>query len=151
MASYTGELALGDHHGVMTPADLTPEMLAFLRERHLATLTTLRPDGSPHVVPVGFTYDEEKQVVRVITFAPSQKAKHAARGGRAVVSQVDGGRWLTLEGTVRLATRDTDNAEVNEACARYAQRYRQPKERDNRVAIIIDVDRIMGRVSTTSE
>ncbi len=151
MASYTGELALGDHHGVMTPADLTPEMLEFLRERHLATLTTLRPDGSPHVVPVGFTYDEEKQVVRVITFAPSQKAKHASRGGRAVVSQVDGGRWLTLEGTVRLATRDTDNAEVNEACVRYAQRYRQPKERDNRVAIIIDVDRIMGRVSTTSE
>ena len=70
MASYTGELALGDHHGVMTPADLTPEMIRFLRERHLATLTTLRPDGSPHVVPVGFTYDEEKQVVRVITFAP---------------------------------------------------------------------------------
>jgi PPOX class probable F420-dependent enzyme len=126
----------------MTPADLTPEMLEFLRERHLATLTTLRPDGSPHVVPVGFTYDEEKHVVRVITFMPSQKAKHAQRGGRAVVSQV---------GTVRLATRDNDNAEVNEACARYAQRYRQPKERDNRVAIIISVDRIMGRISTTNE
>jgi putative heme iron utilization protein len=67
------------------------------------------------------------------------------------VSQVDGGRWLTLEGTVRLATRDNANAEVNEACARYAQRYRQPKERDNRVAIIISVDRIMGRVSATNE
>ena len=74
----------------MTPADLTPEMLEFLRERHLATLTTLRPDGSPHVVPVGFTYDEEKSVVRVITFAPSQKAKHAERGGRAVVIVVFG-------------------------------------------------------------
>ena len=135
----------------MTPADLTPEMLEFLRERHLATLTTLRPDGSPHVVPVGFTYDEDKQVVRVITFMPSQKAKHAQRGGRAVVSQVDGGRWLTLEGTVRLATRDNDNAEVSEACARYAQRYRQPKERDNRVAIIISVDRIMGRVTPATE
>ncbi len=45
----------------------------------------------------------------------------------------------------------TDNAEVNEACARYAQRYRQPKERDNRVAIIISVDRIMGRVTATNE
>jgi len=139
------------HHQLMTPADLTPEMLEFLRERHLATLTTMRPDGSPHVVPVGFTYDEDKHVVRVITFAPSQKAKHAQRGGRAVVSQVDGGRWLTLEGTVRLATRESDDAEVNEACARYAQRYRQPKERDNRVAILISVDRIMGRVSSLNE
>lgn len=135
----------------MTPADLTPAMLEFLRERHLATLTTLRVDGSPHVVPVGFTYDEDKQIVRVITFAPSQKAKHASRGGRAVVSQVDGGRWLTLEGEVRLATRENDNAEVNEACMRYAQRYRPPKERENRVAIIISIDRIMGRVSTTNE
>ena len=135
----------------MTPADLTPAMLEFLRERHLATLTTLRKDGSPHVVPVGFTYDEDKHVVRVITFAPSQKAKHADRGGRAVVSQVDGGRWLTLEGDVRLATRASDNNEVNEACVRYAQRYRQPKERDDRVAIIISVDRIMGRVSAINE
>ncbi|MGA0081040.1 MAG: TIGR03618 family F420-dependent PPOX class oxidoreductase [Ilumatobacteraceae bacterium] len=135
----------------MTPADLTPAMLEFLRERHLATLTTLRKDGSPHVVPVGFTYDEDKHVVRVITFAPSQKAKHADRGGRAVVSQVDGGRWLTLEGDVRLVTRTTDNDEVNEACVRYAQRYRQPKEREDRVAIVISVDRIMGRVSATNE
>jgi PPOX class probable F420-dependent enzyme len=151
MAGNSRESADSNHHQLMTPSDLTPEMLEFLRERHLATLTTLRPDGSPHVVPVGFTYDEDKQVVRVITFMPSQKAKHAQRGGRAVVSQVDGGRWLTLEGTVRLATRENDNAEVNEACARYAQRYRQPKERDNRVAIIISVDRIMGRVTPATE
>ena len=39
------------------PADLDPDDLAFLAERHLATLTTLRPDGSPHVVAVGFSYD----------------------------------------------------------------------------------------------
>ena len=135
----------------MKPSEITPEMVQFLRERHLATLTTLRKDGSPHVVPVGFTYDEDKHVVRVITFTPSEKAKHASRGGRAVVSQVDGGRWLTLEGEVRLATRENDNAEVNEACVRYAQRYRQPKEREDRVAIIISVDRIMGRVSATNE
>ncbi len=37
--------------------DLGPEVIDFLTERHLATLTTLRRDGSPHVVPVGFTYE----------------------------------------------------------------------------------------------
>ena len=36
-------------------------VLDFLTERHLATLTTLRPDGTPHVVPVGFTYDAGDQ------------------------------------------------------------------------------------------
>src|ERR1700677_3816136 len=33
-------------------ARLTNDALAFLTERHLAMLTTLRPDNSPHVVGV---------------------------------------------------------------------------------------------------
>lgn len=126
----------------LDPTALPQEVLDFLRERHLATLTTLRADGSPHVVAVGFTYEPEAHLVRVITFAPSQKARNAARGGRAAVCQVDGGRWLTLEGTVRLAT---EPAPVAEAVRRYTERYRQPGERTDRVAIEITVDRVLGR------
>ena len=129
----------------MKPSEITPEILQFLTERHLATLTTLRHDGSPHVVAVGFSYDASTFRARVITFSTAQKALNAARGGRAAVSQVDGGRWLTLEGSVRLATMDNDPDEVRRAVAGYAQRYQDPKERDNRVAVIIDVDRVMGR------
>lgn len=118
------------------------DVLAFLRERHLASLTTLRADGSPHVVPVGFGYDHDERVVRVITFAGSQKAKNAERGGRAAVSQVDGGRWITLEGTARLVT---DAEGVARAVAAYAARYQQPRERVDRVAIEIAVDKMLGR------
>ena len=126
----------------MTEVDLSDEMLAFLTERHLATLTTLRADGSPHVVPVGFSYDADRELVRVITFAGSAKARNAARGGRAAVSQVDGARWATLEGVVRLA----DDAEsVALAVAGYAKRSRQPGQRADRVAIEITVDKVMGR------
>jgi PPOX class probable F420-dependent enzyme len=123
-------------------SDPGDDVLQFLADRHLATLTTLRADGSPHVVPVGFSYSPDERLVRVITFAPSVKARNAARGGRAAVSQIDGGRWLTLEGTVRLVT---DDARVTRAVEGYAARYRQPTVRDDRVAIEIDVDRIMGR------
>lgn len=126
---------------------LSPAMLGFVRERHLATLTTLRADGSPHVVPVGFSYDVDENVVRVITFFPSQKAINAQRGCRAAVSQVDGGRWITLEGEARLVTLDDDPDEVRKAVEGYAERYREPKQRDNRVAIIIAVDNVMGRVA----
>jgi PPOX class probable F420-dependent enzyme len=126
---------------------LTPAMLDFVRERHLATLTTLRADGSPHVVPVGFSYDETAHVVRVITFFPSQKAINAQRGCRAAVSQVDGGRWITLEGVARLVTIESDPDEVRRAVEGYAARYREPKERENRVAIVIAVDNVMGRVA----
>ena len=121
---------------------ITEEMLTFLCENHLASLTTMRSDGSPHVVPVGFSYDPELQIVRVITFTSSVKYKNALRGGRAVVSQVDGGRWLSLEGTV---TGTNDPARVAAAVAGYAARYRQPKERGDRVAIEIAVDRVLGR------
>ena len=125
---------------------LSDEVRAFLAEYHLATLTTLRADGSPHVVAVGFSYDSDARIVRVITWAASQKAKNAARmeaaGQRAAVSQVDGGRWLTLEGPVRLVS-DPDG--VRAGVEGYAARYRQPGERDDRVVIEIDVDRILGR------
>ena len=36
---------------------LSPAMTGFWTERHLCTLTTLRSDGTPHVVPVGVVLD----------------------------------------------------------------------------------------------
>jgi len=126
----------------MSPENITPEIVAFLTERHLASLTTLRKDGSPHVVPVGFSFDASRNEVLVITFAGSQKVKNAERGGRAVVSQVDKGRWLSLEGTARVAT---DEVTVARGVAGYTARYQAPKERVDRVVIIIAVDKILGR------
>jgi len=61
-------------------------------------LTTLRADNSPHVVAVGFTFDPKTHIARVITSGGSQKAVNADRAGVAVLSQVDGARWLSLEG-----------------------------------------------------
>lgn len=124
------------------PGSMSEEVLEFLREYHLASLTTLRADGSPHVVPVGFSYDDTTRTVRIITYASSQKYHNALRGGRAAVSQVDGGRWLTLEGTV---SGTDDPARVALAVEGYAARYRQPGERADRVAVEIAVDRILGR------
>jgi PPOX class probable F420-dependent enzyme len=128
----------------LDPAALPDDVLAFTTERHLATLTTLRPDGSPHVVAVGFTWDPAERLARVITFAPSRKARNlrAAPGSRAVVCQVDGGRWLSFEGP---ATVTDDPDRVAEAVRRYAERYRLPGERPDRVAIEIAVDRVLGR------
>ncbi len=124
------------------PHDLAPAVLEFLTERHLATLTTLRTDGSPHVVPVGVTYDAATATARVITSGTSAKAGHVRAGQqRVAVCQVDGRRWVTLEGTA--VVRD-DAAAVADAVARYAQRYRQPRENPARVVLEIAVDRVLG-------
>lgn len=124
-----------------TVADLTAEAHAFMAERHLVTLTTLRADGSPHVTPVGCTWDAASGVIRVICSGPSQKARNARRSGRAAVCQVEGRRWLTFEGSVSVLD---DPAAVTDAERRYAERYQTPRVNPRRVVLAIAVDRVLG-------
>jgi PPOX class probable F420-dependent enzyme len=120
---------------------LTNDALAFLTERHLAMLTTLRADNSPHVVAVGFTFDPKTHIARVITTGGSQKALNAERAGVAVLSQVDGARWLSLEGRSSV---NTDADAVRDAELRYSQRYRTPRVNPRRVVIEVLIERVLG-------
>lgn len=122
--------------------DLTPSDRTFLTERHLATLTTLRSDGSPHVVAIAFTMDFDSGVARVIASDGTQKVVNAERGGRAVLCQVDGRRWISLEGPTNVRR---DASAVTDAERRYALRYRPPRDNPSRVVVEIAVDRILGR------
>ncbi|WP_327235336.1 pyridoxamine 5'-phosphate oxidase family protein [Streptomyces sp. NBC_01317] len=150
-------------HDVHHPS---PEFLAFWREHHLCTLTTLRADGTPHVVAVGVTYDPEARLARVITNKNSRKVANilasgagsghtsghtsgatsgdTSRGGaRVAVCQVHKRRWATLEG---VATIRTGQEAVADAESRYAERYgRTPAPNPDRVVIEIALDRALGR------
>jgi PPOX class probable F420-dependent enzyme len=125
------------------PRALPLEAEAFLAERHLATLTTRRPDGSLHAVAVGFTWDPEAAVARVITSGTSRKVRHVEAGSRAVLAQVDGPRWLSLEGPARVRR---DPGAVAYAEERYAARYRTPRPNPARVVLEVTVERVLGRV-----
>lgn len=128
---------------------LTDEQTAFVTDRHLATLTTLRADGSPHVVPVAFTWDAERGRARITTKVGSVKARNVERAAatgvpsRAALCQLEGWRWLTLEGRITLS-RDAD--EIAEAVDAYAVRYRPLEFQPERVVLHLDVDRILGSV-----
>ena len=125
--------------------ELVGDHLEFWRERHLCTVTTLRRDGSPHVVPMGIVVDAEAGLAWGITSRTSQKAANLRRGTdpRIAVCQVDGRRWSTIEGTAEI--RD-DEASVAEAVGRYADRYRQPREIPDRVALVITITSVIGNV-----
>ena len=125
--------------------DRGPDFRVFWTERRLATLTTVRPDGTPHVVAVGVTVDFEAGLARVITFAGSVKARliraAGAEGVPVAVCQLEGPKWSTLEG--RAVLRD-DPESVRDAENRYAARYRQPKPNPQRVVLEIAVTRVLG-------
>jgi F420H(2)-dependent biliverdin reductase len=120
-------------------------VVQFWTERHLCTLTTLRADGSPHVVPVGATVDPDAGLLRIIASRGSAKVRHILAGGdRVAVCQVEGPRWCTIEG--KAVVRD-DPESVAEAVRRYAARYRQPRPNPDRVAIEVTITRVLGSVS----
>lgn len=145
------------------PAELPDDVLGFLAERQLATLSIPRGNKSPHVTPVAFTW--EGGLVRVITFKDAKKVRliEAATGSgagnetggdtgseagaelEAAVCQVDGARWLTLSGEVEVSA---DPERCKHAEELYAARFQPPKDRgaDRRV-IEIKVNRVMGRGS----
>lgn len=123
--------------------DLTDDMVAFWRERHLCTVTSLRADGSPHVVPLGVALDPEARVAWAITTGGTQKAVNLARDPRFAACQVDRARWATLEGRAEVLS---DPASVAEAVRRYAERYRQPRDNPHRVALRVSLTRVVGNL-----
>ncbi|GGN65980.1 PPOX class F420-dependent enzyme [Actinoplanes lobatus] len=125
----------------VVPLD-SPALAEFWTERHLCTLTTLRADGSPHVVAVGATLDQAAGLARVISFDTSTKVRNVRRGQRRVaICQIDGRRWSTIEG---LAVVLDDPSSVAEAERRYAGRYRTPRPNPSRVVIEVTITRVLG-------
>ncbi|MGI5275623.1 pyridoxamine 5'-phosphate oxidase family protein [Streptomyces rochei] len=121
------------------------EFTAFWQERRVCFLSTPRADGTPHLVPVGVTYDHATRTARVITSRGTAKVRNVERAASPVVAvgQVDGRRWSTLEG---VATVRYDAEAVRDAEARYAARYRRPRANPERVVVEIAVRRFLGTV-----
>ena len=118
---------------------LSDEALAFVTDRHLATLSTMSPDGRIHVVAVGFSYVDG--VARIITGGGSRKVANIRADDRVSISQVEGARWLTLQGVATIAT---SPEEVALGVELYSRRYRAPRENPERVVIVMSVEKVMG-------
>ncbi|MFI7610132.1 pyridoxamine 5'-phosphate oxidase family protein [Nonomuraea terrae] len=128
----------------MNLAEQGDAFAAFWQERHLCTLSTARPGGPPHAVPVGATLDLTTATARVITSGSSVKARLIGESGAPVaLTQVDGRRWSTLEGW---AVVRTEPEQVADAERRYAARYKPPRPNPSRVVLEIQVTRVLGNV-----
>jgi pyridoxamine 5'-phosphate oxidase family protein len=65
----------------------TDAELRYLSERRLGRIATVGKDGTPHVAPVGWSYNREQDSVEVggRDFDRSKKYHDAARSGRAAI------------------------------------------------------------------
>ena len=59
----------------------------YLSERRLGRIATVGKDGTPHVVPVGWSYNPERETIDVggRDFARTKKFRDARRSGRAAI------------------------------------------------------------------
>ena len=63
------------------------ELEYLLGERRLARVATVGPDGTPHVAPVGWSYNEADDTIDIggHDFDRTKKYRDVARSGRAAV------------------------------------------------------------------
>jgi pyridoxamine 5'-phosphate oxidase family protein len=68
-------------------SSFTDAELEYLHERRLARVATVGADGTPHVVPVGWSYNGSEDAIDVggHELARTKKFRDAQRGGRAAI------------------------------------------------------------------
>jgi PPOX class probable F420-dependent enzyme len=92
--------------------DLTDELRALLDERRYATLATHDPEGTIHLTPLWFLFDDGRFYFP--SFAASRKVKNLRRNPSAsvVIDARSPGkeRWLSASGTAEILTGDEASA-----------------------------------------
>jgi len=115
-------------------AQLSDAQRAFLEDNaFVATVTTLRADGSPHSTVVWV--DTDGGVVRFNTFRGAAKERHLGRDPRvsvAVLDPRDPWHWVAVSGTAELIEEGAD-AHIDRLAQKYlgveSYPYRDPAER----------------------
>jgi PPOX class probable F420-dependent enzyme len=125
------------------------ELLAFVRPRHHAILTTTRRDGRPQMSPVTMGVDPAGASV-VSSYPERAKSRNAQRDSRAsfcVLSDDWSGEWVQVDGTVTVV----EQPEAVEALVVYFRsisgehpdwdEYREAMRRQGKVVLRMDIER----------
>ncbi len=98
---------------------ISADVKAFLGQPHVAALSTVRPDGRPHVTPVWYDFDGSN--FTIATFRNTQKLKNVSHKGYAALSIFNTEppyRNVIVEGTARVGS-PLDNVWRERLATRY--------------------------------
>src|SRR6266571_7978505 len=77
---------------------LSENSVALLQEPHVAVLSTLLPDGSPHATPVWVDVEPDGSHILINTGMGHQKFKNIERDPRVAITVVDSNdNWRTVQ------------------------------------------------------
>jgi PPOX class probable F420-dependent enzyme len=125
------------------PLDADTARLA--KEKNLATVVTLMPDGQPQALLTWVDTDGEHILIN--TEPQRQKARNVRRDPRVTVlihSATDGWDWSEIRGhVVETIGGDRAREHIDELAQRYVGgEYRNPIGPDGRVILVIEPDKI---------
>ena len=103
----------------------------------LATLGTVRADGSSHLVPVRCMRDGDAFLV--LTRPETLKVRNVAATGRASLAEHTDTLWATVEGRAHVSH---DATLFDHARAAYERRFGRPETWAS-VVLVIEVDRVL--------
>ncbi|HXZ99320.1 MAG TPA: PPOX class F420-dependent oxidoreductase [Candidatus Binatia bacterium] len=121
------------------PAKLTDDELALLREKNLAHLATVMPDGSPQVTPVWV--DTDGEAILVNTAKGRVKLRNLVRDPRVAVSITDKGddyRTVVVRGRAELIEEGAE-AHIDALARKYLGKDRYPWRQPGMERIIVRI------------
>jgi PPOX class probable F420-dependent enzyme len=126
-------------------ARLTDEQAQLLKEGHLATVATIRPDGSAQLTPVWVDWDGENVLVN--TAEGRVKPRNCRRRPVVSVQVVDRDndyRWLSVTGPAEIVV-DGAEEHINELAHRYVGRDFSYVPGEKRLILRIKPERVNAR------
>ncbi|WP_446665066.1 PPOX class F420-dependent oxidoreductase [Flexivirga sp. B27] len=130
-----------------------------IADNNLATLATIRRDGRPQLSNVSYTYDRERDLIRVSVTDGRAKTANLRRDSRATILVNGKQGWsyaaADVTATVLPVAAAPDDDSVEELISIYRavggehpdwDEYRQAMVADKRIPLHLHVDRVYGLV-----
>jgi PPOX class probable F420-dependent enzyme len=127
-------------------AGLTDEEGRFLKEKNLATVATIRKDGSPQLTPTWIDWDGENVLIN--TAEGRAKPRNIRRNpvvGVQVIDRDDPYRWLAVSGPAEITDEGAEE-HINELSHRYNDgRDYHYVEGEKRLIVRVKPERVTSR------
>ena len=136
-----------------------PRMLAFVASHAWGVLATIKRDGRPQLSNVGYSYDDEQQLVRISVTDSRAKTRNLRLDPRVTlhVASKDFWTWVAVEGTAELTSvaADPHDATVDELVTYYRgingehedwDEYRAAMVADRRLVVRFRPEHTYGRL-----